>query len=525
MDNKKISPAMGSAEPLQRENVATESIPSFPPDDNLSRKPMAALTDAEFFEKRREVERDRVRDDIKLTYLHDGRMAAKYSIIFEIAERDPELQKLCSINTLTARIAPDPSRFNTLNEAEIFLKEFYSKIYRCELSQGKAADVVQFVASKNASNPLFDYFNSLPEPSGDPLADFLGFIKCDADPAIIREIFDLFWKKVFLAIIAADRRILFVNDCVLIFEGSQGIGKTTLVRYMAGDESFYAELGAVGGDILGKDTLLSIAGRFIVEIGELEGMRRAEAETLKSFLSRNVDRYRPPYGRETIDVPRVASFVGTTNETSYLVDPTGARRFYPIKIVDIDKDIILHKDIIKNLHSHYYRLALSIMDGKNAEAAMYAACRESEALTSYLAEIRPEKARASLFDDEIELFIDAAERTYSDVVLVSASDAAVKIFGDLARVPATFAKAFSMIASNRGYINAGRQRVFNPATGQTERKRVWSKCLGRWDGGTHDSKKNNRTEATDNSPIANISFSNDPSQRPTVPKEDELEIF
>ena len=74
-----------------------------------------------------------------------------------------------------------------------------------------------------------------------------------------------------------------------------------------------------------------LPGAWIVEISELDGMKKAEVESIKRFLTTQSDRYRPAYGRYTVDVPRSCVFAGTTNENAYLRDPTGNRRFWPVK--------------------------------------------------------------------------------------------------------------------------------------------------------------------------------------------------
>jgi hypothetical protein len=80
----------------------------------------------------------------------------------------------------------------------------------------------------------------------------------------------------------------------------------------------------------GKEAYEQVMGVWIMEIGELAGMRKAEAETIKLFISKTTDRFRPAYGRRTQEFPRQCIFIGTTNETQFLRDTTGNRRFWVV---------------------------------------------------------------------------------------------------------------------------------------------------------------------------------------------------
>ncbi|MGV7241542.1 VapE domain-containing protein [Caballeronia sp. M23-90] len=122
-------------------------------------------------------------------------------------------------------------------------------------------------------------------------------------------------------------------DTMPVFEGEQGARKSTLLKMLGGD--FYSELTE---SLDNKDFMVSIQGRWLVEIAELDAFKRSDVTRIKQVLSSQSDRFRPPYGRHAIDAPRRTVFAGTTNESHYLRDATGARRFWPMRVVRIDLD-------------------------------------------------------------------------------------------------------------------------------------------------------------------------------------------
>ena len=84
-------------------------------------------------------------------------------------------------------------------------------------------------------------------------------------------------------------------------------------------------------DMKSKDCKQDIQGHWLVEVSELDAMRKNEVETVKAFIAKQVDTFRPPYGRFSKEHPRQCVLVGTTNSDAYLRDHTGNRRFWPVK--------------------------------------------------------------------------------------------------------------------------------------------------------------------------------------------------
>ena len=116
-------------------------------------------------------------------------------------------------------------------------------------------------------------------------------------------------------------------DHMVVIEGPQGIGKSTIVRKLAKrDEFFVDDIKNIGS----KDAQELIQGRWFVEFAELSAFGNARIEALKLFVTSQTDSYRVPYAKRPVQLPRRCVLVGTTNSHEYLEDPTGNRRFLPV---------------------------------------------------------------------------------------------------------------------------------------------------------------------------------------------------
>lgn len=120
-------------------------------------------------------------------------------------------------------------------------------------------------------------------------------------------------------------------DTMVVFEGLQGVGKTSALRVLGGD--WY---GVAHESVQRKDFFESLKGKWLIEIGELDAFSRAEVTRVKTVISTPTDRYRPSYGRASIDFQRQCIFAGTTNKDEWGNDETGLRRFWPIRCGEVN---------------------------------------------------------------------------------------------------------------------------------------------------------------------------------------------
>jgi predicted P-loop ATPase len=118
-------------------------------------------------------------------------------------------------------------------------------------------------------------------------------------------------------------------DALPIFEGPQGRQKSEALRTLAVRDAWFTDRLS---HVASKDAALEIVGVLIAEVAEMDAVTRASTSATKAFISRRRDRFRPPWGRHIISLPRQVVFAATINPAvgGYLRDPTGARRFWPV---------------------------------------------------------------------------------------------------------------------------------------------------------------------------------------------------
>jgi predicted P-loop ATPase len=191
-------------------------------------------------------------------------------------------------------------------------------------SKENVREAVMTIALRNRFNPLRDYLDGLEWDGVERLPRLFGdYFHC-GDSEYVRAVSLCFG-------IGAVRRVRRPGskfDTMPVIKGPQGWNKSTGVRVLFGPD-FYSDAAV---DIRSKDAAMVTRGIWVLEVAELDAMRRQEVVAFKAWLARASDRQRDPFGAIVEDFPRSWVCIGTTNESAYLKDGTGARRFWPLTI-------------------------------------------------------------------------------------------------------------------------------------------------------------------------------------------------
>ena len=218
----------------------------------------------------------------------------------------------------------DATRLQGWLRREYHRYQFDPKINDCERS-------VDVVAATNGFHPVREYLDALVWDQQPRLTRFastyLGAEHTDYTANVCA-----WW------LISAVARIYQPGckaDHVLILEGKQGLGKSTILKILAGDHFSDTPI-----DLNSKDAYSQIRGKWVVELAELDSLFKAEASRAKAFFSSPKDDYRPAYARREREQLRQVVFAGTVNGDKYLSDPTGNRRFWPVACGRLDLDAL-----------------------------------------------------------------------------------------------------------------------------------------------------------------------------------------
>lgn len=281
-------------------------------------------------------------DEWRLTLVRnkDGKPIATLHNVATIMEHDDRLAGLLQMDEFANKVVfsrepPFGGGMREISDAEVAeLAAWFGHpdTYGLNVATGLMHEVVGMVAARNTFHPVRDYLNAL-QWDGEARI-----------PTMLRDYFgvtlDDYSRQVALNfMISAAARVMHPGckcDLMLILEGAQGAGKSTAIEVLCGRD-WFAEATEPPES---KDFYQILQGRWILEIAEMQSFSKAQVSRVKAAVSTPVDVYRPSYGRMARAFPRQSIFVGSTNEDEYLRDPTGARRFMPVRVGGVDLDLL-----------------------------------------------------------------------------------------------------------------------------------------------------------------------------------------
>ena len=269
----------------------------------------------------------------KLRFTEKGGVAQTIENVVLILNNDPKLAGCLAFNEMDHNIV---TRKNLpwkkvkgisqwIDADDAALRYYLERVYGLS-GKDRIFDAVNVVAQQHSFHPVKDYLDSCTwdgVPRVDTLLiDYLGAEDNEYTRAVTR--------KTLVAAVSRIYRPGCKFDYMLTLRGRQGLGKSAIIAKLGG--AWFSDTFTT---MQGKDAYEQVQGVWIMEVGELAGMRKAEAETIKLYISKQTDRFRPAYGRRLQEFPRQCVFIGTTNETQFLRDTTGNRRFW---VVDTPND-------------------------------------------------------------------------------------------------------------------------------------------------------------------------------------------
>lgn len=222
------------------------------------------------------------------------------------------------VNMRDSRVYRDEDTFE--------LRKWISSHYNFEPNRQMMFDVIELICSENKRNPLVEWLDSLEW-------DGINRTNTWMEKAISCEESDYYRdiaRKFLISCVARAYSPGCKVDTVLMLVGRQGLGKSTILRELAGPGWFDdTEL-----NLNNKDAFMGLARAWIYEVAELASFKKSYAEKVKGFISSPVDLYRPPYKRTVQQFPRHTVIVATSNEDRPLTDPSGSRRYWPVEVTE-----------------------------------------------------------------------------------------------------------------------------------------------------------------------------------------------
>jgi predicted P-loop ATPase len=296
-------------------NEVLSLVPSPPPEDAWQ----AALARSGSGKPRKEA------GNVALTFCYEKawKNAVKYDAFADrvICDKFPPLPDLSS-----QRPSLEPPLPGDITEQhDVYASLWLARKWEVSWPSGAVRGGLVYAARQRSFHPLQDYLHHCHAawdrtPRLDTwMADHLGVVDNDYS----RSVASMFLLSAVARALEPGCKV----DHVLVLEGPQGKGKTTALEIMFGKDWFLPDLP----DLRDKDAMHLLAGCWCALADELSAIRgAASVERAKSFFTRTIDVYRPPYGKDAVRRPRTTVFAATTNAPEYLTDETGNRRYWSV---------------------------------------------------------------------------------------------------------------------------------------------------------------------------------------------------
>ena len=235
-----------------------------------------------------------------------------------------------SYNRFARRMHVQYEDYDGILDDDIGLRLWFDidKKFKFRPSKQFFLDMLMYRATMSTFNPVINYLRSLKWDRKERLEEWLIITAGVEDTAYTRAVSKL-------PLLGAVRRIMqpgcLFHEMLILESSTQGLLKSSLIRELCPNEEWYSDDLPLNVD--SKKLVEQTAGKWIIEASDLSGFRRSQIEQLKSMMARQIDGpVRHAYARIPKEQPRQFILIGTTNAYTYLVDPTGNRRFWPVRV-------------------------------------------------------------------------------------------------------------------------------------------------------------------------------------------------
>ena len=282
----------------------------------------------------------------RLDTFNDGRVKTSLSNFVQILTTDPHYSGL-RYNLLTQQAectiirADGKQEIRRWSDAEDAASQLYIEQSYGIYNDAKHNKALSILFRKREYNPIVELVESLEWDGHNHIELFLTTVMQTEDTLYTREVSRLIFAGAINRLYNPGSKF----DDVVVLIGNQGCGKSTIIKWLALNDPWYAEVKDVSGS---PQSVEQLFGAWICEFAELTAIRRAaDVEAVKAFVTRSVDSYRKPYEKNTTVYPRRCIFIGSTNNDCFLTDRTGNRRFYPVVVHSNGYQLYEQQDLIQ----------------------------------------------------------------------------------------------------------------------------------------------------------------------------------